>query len=279
LQMWTWVSAVSPDGNTVLAFGDPNLQSYTLPNPMLAMAGFREGSLYNGGGGTLYVVSRYRSGQEFAAGYGQQVLPRFCTEIRQTGGRDRADIGGQFSGGGAYTTVGEARFTCRKGDMPMEAYVFCATSLFMMPPPAQGAGFWYPSFLYGFLAPQKLAGIAAGVAAHMLASIEIDPQWVARQSETNMAVSRIATTTGHAMSNTIMQGWEERGAAIDRVMEEGSRARLGVDIYSDPATGNRYTVENTHRYYWVNPQGSVVGTDTDTPPAGFERLQRVPPSH
>jgi hypothetical protein len=36
----------------------------------------------------------------------------------------------------------------------------------------------------------------------MLASIEINPQWVARQSETNMAVSRIATATGHAMSNT-----------------------------------------------------------------------------
>jgi hypothetical protein len=32
LQMWPWISAVSPDGNTVLAFGDPTLQSYTLPN-------------------------------------------------------------------------------------------------------------------------------------------------------------------------------------------------------------------------------------------------------
>ena len=81
----------------------------------------------------------------------------------------------------------------------MEAYIFCAASLFMMPPPAQEAGRWYPSFLYGFLAPHRLAGTAAGVTAHMLGSIEINPSWVARQSETNMAVSRIVTATAHVM--------------------------------------------------------------------------------
>jgi hypothetical protein len=59
LQFWPWLTAVSPDGDTIIAFGDPNLQSYVLPTPSLAAAGFHEGSLYSGGGGTLYVVRRY----------------------------------------------------------------------------------------------------------------------------------------------------------------------------------------------------------------------------
>jgi hypothetical protein len=45
-----------------LAFGDPSLQSYISPNQMLAATGFGEGSVFNGGGGTVYVVSRYLPG-------------------------------------------------------------------------------------------------------------------------------------------------------------------------------------------------------------------------
>jgi hypothetical protein len=84
LQYWFWLSAFSPDGNTIIAFGDPESQSYILPNRMLAMAGFREGSLYNGGGGTLYTVSRYVPGLSFGQFYGQRHLPRFCSAIQMT---------------------------------------------------------------------------------------------------------------------------------------------------------------------------------------------------
>lgn len=280
LQFWPWLTSVSPDGNTIVAFGDPSLQSYVLPTPMLAMTGFPEGSVYNGGLGTLYVVGRYVPGRAFASLYGQRQLPRFCTGIQSTASSERPDaaarIGGGF-GGFARTTAGEARFTCHRGGMEMEAYVFCATSLTPWPAVGPGAGLWYPSFLFAYLAPKPLAAIAEQIVAHMLGTIVVSPEWIAKTSNTAMAVSRIATASSHAMSETIMHSWEAKNATIDHLMEEGSRARLGIDVYADPATGNRYTVENTHRYYWVNSQGRVVGTETDTPPAGFERLQRVPP--
>ena len=61
-------------------------------------------------------------------------------------------------------------------------------------------------------------------------------------------------------------------------MEEGSRTRLGIDIYSDPTTGTEYTVGNTSHHYWTDTSGNVVGTDTDDAPgAGYHRLNRVPP--
>jgi hypothetical protein len=132
--------------------------------------------------------------------------------------------------------------------------------------------------LFGFLAPKPLAGIAEQMVAHMLGTITVNAEWLARVSDTALAVSRIATATGQAVSDSIMQSWKARNATIDRIMEEGSRARLGIDIYADTATGNRYIVANTHQYFWVDPSGRVVGTDTDTAPSGrFKRLNRVPP--
>jgi hypothetical protein len=279
LQFWPWLTAVSPDGNTILAFGDANLQSYVLPTSMLTAAGFREGSIYNGGGGTYYVVGRYVPGVLFAKLYAQQRLPRFCGEIQA--GAERPDAAARIGaayGGFAQTTAGDVRFACRKNGMEFEAYVFCATSLTPWPMVGPGAGLWYPSFLFAYLAPKPLAAVAEQMVAHMLRTIAISPQWLALTSNTAMAVSRIATASGHAISDSIMRGWEARNATIDRLMEEGSRARLGIDIYADPATGTRYTVENTHQYYWANPQGRVVGTDSDTAPPGFQRLNRVPPN-
>lgn len=65
---------------------------------------------------------------------------------------------------------------------------------------------------------------------------------------------------------------------MDRMMQEDSRTRLGIDVYADPATGTQYTVANSHQYYWANASGAVVGTDTDTSPgSSFSRLKRVPP--
>lgn len=272
LQYWFWLTAVSPDGNTVIAFGDASSQSFILPTPMLAAAGMGEGSLYNGGGGTVYRVHRYLPGVTYARLYAEQQLPRFCSDSQLREQRERQDVAGWVGAlvHGA-TTAGEVRYTCRKNGMAMDAYTFAATSFL------PGSPIWYPSALYGFLTPQPLTPVVEQMVAHMLRSIAANPAWVARQMHTAVDVSRIATETGHRMSDTIMQGWEERGATIDHIMEERSRATLGIDIYSDPATGQTYTVANTHDYYWRNPAGTIIGTETDTPPGpNFSRLQRVP---
>jgi len=87
--------------------------------------------------------------------------------------------------------------------------------------------------------------------------------WVARQTQSNTDVSYIAAQTNAAISDFLMQGWEERGAIMDRVMQEGSRTRLGIDVYADPATGTQCTVGNSHRYCWVNASGTVVASMAD----------------
>jgi hypothetical protein len=274
LQYRGWASAISPDGATVLGINDPTEQSYATP-----MYGFPAGSIYNGGGGTSYLVAPYESGVQFAMSWGSKKLQPLCTSIKVTAKNARLDLTQQINAlspsMGVSHDFGEATFGCEKSGMPMTAYVFASTTAIRTGP--QG-GLWYPDIIEAFLAPSPVAGLAAGLLAHMVKSVRLNPTWVARQSQTNVDVSRIAAQTNAAISDSIMHGWQARGATMDRVMEEGSRARLGIDVYADPATGTQYTVASSHQYYWANAGGTVVGTDTDTSPgAAFSRLNRVPP--
>lgn len=280
LQYRGWALAISPDGSTILAANDPSEPSYVAPNPMLAMAGFRIGSVYGGGGGTVYLVEPYRTGQQYAALWGRRKLARECNDIRLVNARARPEVAQQINvysrPYGIVHDAGEATFQCNKGGVAMTAYVFVSTTDIAFP--GYQGGIWYADTIAAFLSPTPVSGIAAGLLAHMVKSVRVNPAWVQRQTGAEAKVSQIAAETNAHISDSIMRGWEDRGAQYDRVMEEGSRARLGIDVYADPATGTQYTVANTHEYYWVNPGGTVVGTDTDTAPgASFERLNRVPP--
>ena len=277
LQFRSFVNATSPDGATILAINDPNEWSYVIPTPMLAMAGFRVGSLYSGGGGTVYTVAPYLSGSQFAVAWTQRKLTTLCGSIKLKSSRGRPALTGEINAiaaaYGIHHDAGEASFTCAKGPLKLTAYVLADV---VSIGGAAGA-IWYAETIVGFLSPSPVAGVAAGLLLHMVKSVRVNPEWVARNSNMSLQVSQIATRTNAAISDTIMQGWQSRGAIIDHAMEEGSRERLGIDIYSDPATGNQYTVANHYSFYWANPSGTVVGTDTDTAPKGFTRLTRVPP--
>ena len=112
----------------------------------------------------------------------------------------------------------------------------------------------------------------------MIRTVQINPSWAMSQSQTTAAISRINAQANAAISDTIMSGWEQRGAIMDRVMAEDERARLGIDEYSDPVTGTQYTVNNTSRYYWTDAGGNILGTDTADPPGpAFRQLHRIPP--
>jgi hypothetical protein len=270
LQFRNWVSAISPDGQTVIAINDPTEWSYIAPSPLLEMSGFHVGSVYNGGGPT-YTVFPVQSGEQFAVSWGQSRLNRRCSAVRVTGHRARPDLTQRVSFLGITHDVGEASFSCKRDDMEMSGYALVNMTYL------GNTGIWYSDAIQAFLAPSKEAGVAAGVLAHMVQSFELNLAWLSQVSTNAASISQAAARTNAAISHDIMAGWERRGAVIDRVMDEDSRARLGIDFYKDPVTGDRYTVNNQHEYYWVNAGGKVVGTATDAAPSGYRRLDRILP--
>ena len=277
LQFRQWATAMSPDGSTILAVNDPQAIYYIAPSPMLVSTGFPPGSLYSPGGGNAYIVAPYQSGSQFAAYWGGGKLNSFCTSVTIVSSRERPglaqNVNAITASLGIYVDFGETTFSCIRNGVPMTAN-FMVSTLMM----GGSVGMWMPDTIESFVAPTPVAGLAAGLLAHMVKSHQVNPTWAMGQSQTTAIVSRITAQTNNYISDSIMSGWEQRGARIDRVMEEGSRARLGIDIYSDPATGTEYTVGNTSNHYWTDAQGNVVGTDTDDAPgAGYRRLDRVPP--
>ncbi|MBV8088280.1 MAG: hypothetical protein JO139_01670 [Alphaproteobacteria bacterium] len=275
LQFRNWVATKSPDGLTIVAINDPREWSYIAPSPLVAAAGFRPGSLYNGGGGTVYTVAPRQSGQQYSASWGLRRLAELCSGAHVVDSRPRPDLAERFNvysrPFGIIRDVGEATFVCQKDNLSMTAYALASMTYLGQ------TGIWYYDGLAAFLAPAPVSGVAAGVLAHMVGSFQFNPQWLARVSNTAADIARAAAQSNAAISDSIMRGWEARGAVMDKIMEAGSRARLGIDIYSDPGTGTQYTVAAGHNFYWANPQGRVVGTDADTAPPGFGRLNHVPP--
>ena len=97
-------------------------------------------------------------------------------------------------------------------------------------------------------------------------------QWQARvaqiQNQVNQPAvgeagkrSRIISNTNNAINDMIMQGYEQRQQTLDNVYERGSRARRGIDSYTDPTTGESYDADTGHQRIWVNPYGEYVPGD------------------
>lgn len=274
LQYRAWATAISPDGRTILALGDPNEPAYATP-----MMGFMPGSIYNATG-TYYVVEPLQNAQQYVVNWGTRKLQGLCTAVKATGSRERPDVAQQLSGVASAMGIshdyGEANFTCQRNGVALTGYAFLGITVIRT---TAYTALWYADSFTAFLAPTPVAGMAADLLGHMLTTLAANPQWVARQSQTAMNVSQIATQTNNIISNSIMQGWEQRSATMDQIMQEGSRERLGIDVYRDPDTGVEYVLGIGHQYYWCDGQGNVVGTDTDNRPGvGYTQLNRVPPS-
>jgi hypothetical protein len=274
--------AVSSDGQIRILLGDAEVPSFTEPNPTLAMGGFREGSWYSPGYGFQMLVRSYVPGTAFAAEQVRNKVARGCDELSVSETRDRADlvqainrVYAQCGQMGVMTqlTAGETAFTCRSGSTPMRGYYFAATQLTR----SQGPGLWSVPYMGGYLGPAEKAGLAQAAFEHMVKSAEVNPQWAAMQSHLAGETSRIVTQTHQEISSLIDDTYWHRQGVMDGLDRRRSNAILGVEDVVDPATGGQFKVESGSNYYWIDPRGTVVGTDTDTRPnLDFRQLLQLP---
>ena len=100
-----------------------------------------------------------------------------------------------------------------------------------------------------------MGSIAAAQASVPVAAITIGQRWI-----------KFSDPQEGAFQVDVPQGWKVAGGTTRR---NALQYRSWVNTI--------YTVANNHKFYWVNPSGTVVGTETDTPPKGFSRLNRMPP--
>jgi hypothetical protein len=286
------VRTQSPDDRIQIIVGDPNLLPASVPNQMTMYGGFREGQITQNAVGGPVLISRYQTGEQFARNY---IYQKLCRQARITQSAvvpdatreltEKAMAYGRTQGGVAQGWVGEASFQCGS----QVGYVRAATILAGSPMVQQ---VWGVMELSGFVAagPED-AVLARYVLNNMVGSLQLNPQWETRQAQLTDDVTGAVTRAQQQMAASIaqharveashnqidvMSGWEARNKVHDGAMARGDEARRGVTTVGD-STGTSYTVSNEYNYQWKRPDGSLMGTITDTPPdysSGWELLKK-----
>ena len=71
-----------------------------------------------------------------------------------------------------------------------------------------------------------------------------------------------------------MKSHQYQSQAYDEVARRRENAILGTVDVVDPSSGKQYKIDNYSDYHWMNNQGVIAGTKTDTSP-GFDWHQMV----
>jgi hypothetical protein len=263
------VDARSPDGEIALYLGDA-FPVYVEPNAVLRAAGIGPGGTYVDPMGHPNPVAAYAPGIEYAL---RAVLPARVGRFRVTRGAARPDVAARLARVGINQfDAGEAEYLFERSGRPRQGWALCITERVS----TTIGGTWHVWRL--FLVEAAPARFDEGTAAmaHLAASLQVDPDWAARQAQLTAAQSRILAEMNESVGRTIRQAYETRQSTLDEIHRRGADARREVDQLIDPETGRHFTVESGSRYYWVDPRGVVVGTETDSRPhVDFRGLTRL----
>ena len=283
--------AASPDGRIRITGGDRDLPGFTEPLPGWE-AYYPEGSWYPLRTGGQLFVRRYVPGEAFAQEHVRDKVSRVCGNVTVVETRDRADavravneIYARYAqalppGYSRHLTAGEITFACTLGGEPARGYYYAATAL------SQGAGsrLWKVEALYGYVASSGEEGRAVAALTRMLQSARYNEEWLRMMGNVTAEAGRIASELNAYISGLIRDAYQARGGRAGTgegrdPSAEWSEAMLGVTNLRDEATGNTFRVESGSNYYWVDPRGTVRGTETYTQPGvDFRELVRLPPT-
>lgn len=132
---------------------------------------------------------------------------------------------------------------------------------------------WGPKYFDGFVSPTSDAAFAEYVIATIYETFTINPEWFARQLNSDAALSDIVARSGREISDIVSRGYEGRQDYSDILSQRRSDATLGIERLNDPFSGRTYEVQSGSNYYWVDDKGTVAGTETSVAPnIDFRRL-------
>lgn len=279
----TAMSLESPDGDIQIFIGDAHVPAFTVPTPMLTMAGFTEGSWYSPGYGVNLMVMSYRTGQQYAQAYVEWRYNTACGAITVLETRERPEaaqrINEIYQKNGtplfqSSLTIGETRFRCAAGPRPLLGYVLAGTTLTQ----SQGMGLWQVEYLFGYTAPQGRIAEAQAVVEHIVATMRLNPAWVRMQQNIAGQVSKIVTDTNDYISKLLSQSYGDAQASRDGTARRFSNLILGLEDVRDPETGQEYKIESGSNYYWIDALGNIAGTELSANPdeLRFREMVRLP---
>jgi hypothetical protein len=257
------VEVTSPDGEIYLAGGDA-FPFFTEPIPAF---GLPEGSTYPHPCGYSSPVATYAPGNDFAIRY---LLPQIAPGFRVVRNQPNPAVADRLASYGLNSyDAGELEYSFRKRGVAHRGIVWTITERIA----AGGGANWHVWRLFLAHGPRARYEEALNAGIHLVKSLKINPRWARMQAELTADQSAIIADMGEDISHTISEGYWGRQAVLDEIDLRRSNAILEVDDYEDPVTGESFKLNSSAEYYWINPQGNIVGTNTDAiPDVDFRRL-------
>jgi hypothetical protein len=258
------IQSFSPDKQVMVQMGDIRMPIYAIPNQLLSMGGFNEGSYYSPGYGIKEMVLHYLPGSQYARYYTLNYLSKICSNIHISYIKNRWDISEKVNQVYAENNLpirldtGEVRFTCLKNNLPLKGYVFAGTY--------RTSTLWGVMYLYVVLAPPQKFNGAMAILAHEIATFRENPSWIAMNEHIAVSASHIIARAGNKIENIISSSYQYRETTMNEIQRREENAILGENDVVDPASGEDYKVDSGSNYYWMSPDGHIVGTNIDSVP-------------
>jgi hypothetical protein len=267
----------SPDNAIMLFAGDPNPESFVIPNPTYSGLGWTEGGRYTQEGGYTFTVLRPQSPQVMAQ---RQLQAMLGAQVTLTGGRQREDLINdqreldRITGGSQthFVDAGEFEFRTEDGRIGLVEISVTGYSVEAL----GGGGQWGVDRFVGFVAPTDRASEAAGALATLVGSFRLNPQWMMARRQMNAQVAQmLANYTAESVQRQ-QRALQERDVSNRQVLGARLDVLGGTISLVDPASGERTEVKNTSQYYFrVTPDTStsdptIVGSDVSQNPAPLD---------
>lgn len=259
----------SPDNAIAIVVGDTNIGTFCEPSQTLAMTGFREGSQYSPGYGTVMIIRRYIPGVQFAQEYAGVMARGFgASSLQMREAKQRPDLSQSNPNINQASTAGEVAFTSVRNGQENAGYVLASTSRMALP---GDTGIWNVITLVGWMAPPSATGTVNAVLDRLMRSFQINAQWARAQQQLTADTSRIVTETNNRVSQIITDSYWSRQRSQDRTSENFSDYIRGRVRLKDPETGEELEGTAGKNYYWrQRGTNTIVGSDTPDRPTNID---------
>lgn len=251
----SYVQATSPDNSMYIKLGN-DYPWFTEPAPGF---GLSEGATYPHPCGYSSPVAAYRPGAAFITDYLLTQYPKL--EILAV--RNQPQLAAQLTSFGFNSyDAGEVEYTYRSQGIVYQGMALAITERFTL----DAGGAWDAWRVLQAEATVENFPQATAHALHMADTLQVDPQWAQMQAELTAAQSQIIAEMNASISDTISEGYWGREAIYDAIFERRSDATLETSDFVDPVTGDTFELDSGPEYYWIDPSGTIVGTDTSVKP-------------
>ena len=259
---------VATSGDMGIQIENPYPPIYTIPNQVLAFAGFTEGSHYNPSGGIA--EDTIIMSEKDAQNYIETILAKNLNlKVDSIGKRNDLVEKIPKTAYISETTAAEATLS---GDGKIHKVIVIEQGIGM-----SGMGLWTIGLTH-YWAPENEIGKVEEIATAMDQSFKLDPTWVKNEQAEIAKRSQIISQSGSEISDIISSTFEYRSSSQDKIADKWSDAILGVQDVYNPSTGENYTVPNTSKYYWTDGLNYVIGTETHDNPGYYWNLDELIPT-